>query len=121
MKLAAFALGCLLAGCATEQQEGPQAPPPAPETTPGPGSATTAGQLGIGTPAPGGDTMGGSMNRSPGARMANMDALAMCSLSRQIGNARTPGERQALLERAMPDMSPELREQHVQMMQQRCD
>jgi hypothetical protein len=121
MKLAAFAFAWVLAGCAAPQPPGPQLPPPAPETAPGPGSAATAGQLGMGTPMPGGEMLGGSMNRSPGMRLGTMDAFALCNLSRQIGNARTPGERQALLDRVMPDMPPDERERHVNMMQQRCD
>jgi hypothetical protein len=127
MKLGAFALACLLAGCASEQSAGP---PPAPATMPGPGSAGQAGEVGMGTPRPGGCAMGGSMRgggmmggmgQGSGAGMATMDQMAMCDLSRQIGNARTPEEREELLARVMPNMAPEVRERHVQMMRQRCD
>jgi hypothetical protein len=44
----------------------------------------------------------------------------MCALNRRIMAARTPEERQAIAEQAMPNMSPESRERHLLMMQQRC-
>jgi hypothetical protein len=50
-----------------------------------------------------------------------MDALAMCDLSRKLQDAKTPGERQALLEKSMPNMAPQERERHAQMMRQLCN
>ena len=44
----------------------------------------------------------------------------MCALSRRIHDAPTPQERQALIEQAMPGMTPAAREHHLQMMQQHC-
>jgi hypothetical protein len=44
----------------------------------------------------------------------------MCELDQQIMSARTPAERQAIIEQAMPNMPQESRERHLQMMQQRC-
>jgi hypothetical protein len=44
----------------------------------------------------------------------------MCALNQKLRDARTPEERQAIAEKAMPNMSPESREQQIRMMQQRC-
>jgi hypothetical protein len=113
-----------LAGCASQRAGSQEQPPPiqqAPAAVPGPGSAASAGQVGMGTPVTGGDTANaGSMMRTPTARMSTEDALAMCDLNRQIVDAKTPEERQALVERVLPKMSPQERERHVQMMRERC-
>jgi hypothetical protein len=130
MKFIALALaaaglaGVVLAGCASQRADSQEQVPPiqqAPAAIPGPGSAASAGQVGMGTPVTGGDAgNAGSMMRTPTARMSTEDALAMCDLNRQIAEAKTPEERQALVERVLPKMSPEERERHVQMMRERC-
>jgi hypothetical protein len=130
MKLIALALaaagiaGAMLAGCASQPADSQAQQPPVPQSpapVPGPGSAARAGELGMGTPVTGGDSANaGSMMRSPTARMSTEDALAMCDLNQQIKDAKTPEERQALVERMLPKMSPQERERHLQMMQERC-
>ena len=45
---------------------------------------------------------------------------AMCGVVRRIADAPTPEERQALIEKIMPDMSPASRERHLRMMGARC-
>jgi hypothetical protein len=131
MKLIALALAAagiaagMLGGCASHRpvnsQEQPPPIPQAPAPVPGPGSAASAGQVGMGTPVTGGDTQNaGSMMRTPGTRMSTEDALAMCDLNRQISEANTPEERRALVERVLPNMTPQERERHVKMMQERC-
>jgi hypothetical protein len=127
MRLAAFALaagvaGATLGGCASSPSEQQPAIPPPASAVPGPGSAATAGGVGLGTPMTGGDTMtSGSMTGTPDSRLSGMDLLAMCDLNRQISQAKTPEARQALIERVLPNTSPEVRERHLQLMQQRCD
>jgi hypothetical protein len=128
MKLIALALAAagiaVLAGCATHPPATLTQPPPLPQAAapvPGPGSAASSGQIGMGTPSSGGDTaMEGSMMRTPTARMSTEDALAMCDLNKQVKDAKTPEERQALVQRVLPGMSPEERERHLRMMQERC-
>jgi hypothetical protein len=44
----------------------------------------------------------------------------MCELNRKLMGARTPQERQAIGEQAMPNISQEAREEQLQMMQQSC-
>jgi hypothetical protein len=130
MKFIALALaaagiaGAVLAGCASHHANTQEQPPPipqAPAAVAGPGSAASAGQVGMGTPVTGGDAANaGSMMRTPTARMSTEDALAMCNLNQQIAEANTPEERQTLVERVLPNMSPQERERHVRMMQERC-
>jgi hypothetical protein len=130
MKFIALALAAAgiaaaaLVGCASQRADSQEQAPPipqAPAAVAGPGSAASAGQVGMGTPVIGGDTANaGSMMRMPTARMSTEDALAMCDLNRQIAEANTPEERQALVERVLPKMSPQERERHVQMMRERC-
>jgi hypothetical protein len=119
--------GAMLAGCASHPPDhGALEHPPEPrslaaEPVPGPGSAVSAGQVGMGTPVTGGDAANaGSMVRTPMTRMSTEDALAMCNLSRQVQEAKTPQEREALVTRTWPHMSPEERERHVRMMQEHC-
>jgi hypothetical protein len=134
MKLIAPALaaagiaGALLAGCTSHRppdhgalEHPPEPPLQSAAPVPGPGSAATAGQVGMGTPVTGGDAANaGSMMRTPGTRMSTEDALAMCNLNRNIRDAKTPQEREALVARIWPHMSPEERERHVRMMQEHC-
>jgi hypothetical protein len=128
MKLIAPALAAagiaVLAGCASHPADTQTQPPPllqAPAPIPGPGSAASSGEVGMGTPSTGGDAaMAGSMMRTPTARMSTEDALALCDLNRQIKDAKTPEERQALVQRVLPGMTPQEREHHLRMMQERC-
>jgi hypothetical protein len=48
------------------------------------------------------------------------DRYEMCKLNQRIRSARTPEERQAIVEQAMPDMPQDSRERHLRMMQQSC-
>jgi hypothetical protein len=106
MKAILLLLAGGLAGCQSWQERAPAPAHPAAHRGPttGAGSGGTAGSTGSGTGA------------EPGAG----DQRAMCEMSRRIRGARTPAERQALMDQNMPGMSPELREQHLQMMLQQC-
>jgi hypothetical protein len=95
-----------LAACQSWQAHAPEHPPPHRGAETGAG---TSGSAGSGTTSGGGET-------------ADIESRQhMCELSRRITNAHTPDERQALMEQAMPDMSQELRERHLQMMGQGCE
>jgi hypothetical protein len=77
----------------------------------GPGaSAGASGSAGSTGSGGGSEQMGSGMTA---------DQAAMCELNRRISSA-TPGERQAMLDQYMPGMSPEVREQHLAMMRERC-
>jgi hypothetical protein len=51
---------------------------------------------------------------------APLDQQSMCELQRRVTAARTPEERQALLEQALPGMTPETQERHLQIMSESC-
>jgi hypothetical protein len=105
MKTILFLLAGALAGCQSWQARAPDQTnaPPYGGAGAGAGSSGTTGSTSSGT--------GGQ----PG-----MDQYAMCEMNRRIMGARTPEERQALMDRNMPGVSPELREQHLQMMREQC-
>jgi hypothetical protein len=119
-KLAApLLLAAALGGCSSlSGQSEPEAPVPMQSVPtagmypagPGPGSAAAAGQVGMG-PALMGTTIEGS---------GSVSLAATCELYRSVETAKTPEDRQALIEHYMPGMSPEMRERHLQMMRQRC-
>lgn len=47
-----------------------------------------------------------------------MDMQAMCDVHDKMMRAKTPEERQAIMDEYMKNMPPEMRQQHMQMMQQ---
>jgi hypothetical protein len=106
MKAILLLLAGALAGCQSWQAGAPAQthPPPHRGVGAGAGPSGTMGSTGSGT------------GEEPGIG----DQHAMCEMSRRIMGARTPEERQALMDQNMPGMSPELREQHVQMMSEQC-
>jgi hypothetical protein len=76
-----------------------------------PGQASPSDEAGA--PRPGGAMMGGQS----GSR--EMDMNAMCAAHRRMHNA-PPEQRQAMMDQYMKGMSPEMRQQHMEMMQQKC-
>jgi hypothetical protein len=74
------------------------------------GGSTTGAQAGCGM-------MGG--NKAAGA-MPQMDKEAMCAMYRGMRDAPTDQARQAMMDRNMRGMSPEMRQQHMDMMRQQC-
>jgi len=97
----------LLAACQSWQANAPDQKPVPPHR----GAAAGAGSSG----AAGSGTGAGS-----GHMMANESWYGMCELNRRIMAGRTPEERQAAAEQAMPNMSQASREQRLRMMRQRC-
>jgi len=113
----ALFLAAALAGCATQGQMGRQeylpehgGPGYGPE---GPASSTNVVPGGPGPAASGTSGQAGTIRGSA-------DEMGMCELHRRIMSARTPAERQALMEQYMPGMSADMRMQHMQMMRDRC-
>jgi len=104
MKAMLALVATLLTACQSWQAREPGSPPHR-----GAGmSAGASGSAGAGTAAGSGEHMG---------MQGHQD---MCSMHQQMMSARTPEERQAMMEQAMPGMPREERERHLQMMQQMC-
>jgi hypothetical protein len=112
--LAILAPGLLagaLAGCSASQQHGsvsqsPGGPMRGPGASAGGSGAAGSTHFGYGC--------------SPLGAGMTADQVAMCELNRRITSARTPQERQAMLDQYLPGMSPEARARRLQMMQERC-
>jgi len=103
MKAMFLVLAATLAACQSWQSR-------APDDQPQQGTAAATGSSG-----------GGAATASNAGEKAGEGSwYGMCALQRQIMEAPTPAERQALAEKAMPGMSPESRAQHLQMMAQSC-
>lgn len=49
-----------------------------------------------------------------------MNMMAMCDTHRRMMGATTPEERKAMMDERMKNMSPEMMQKHMDMMQQRC-
>jgi hypothetical protein len=94
-----------LTACQSWQARAPENPPPQRGAGMGAGASGSAGS---GTAAGSGEQMG---------MQGHQD---MCRLHQQMMSARTPEERQAIMEQAMPGMASEAREQHLQIMRQMC-
>ena len=66
---------------------------------------------------------GADRDRKMGATQAGQgadDMQAMCAHHREMMGAKTPEERQAMMERHMQGMTPEMRSRHMEMMRERC-
>jgi hypothetical protein len=108
MKATFFLLLCTLTACQSWQARAPEQKYPAPHR----GVGTGAGSSG----AAGSGTASGTHDAAAGMG----DRYEMCKLNQRIRSARTPEERQAIVEQAMPDMPQDSRERHLRMMQQSC-
>jgi hypothetical protein len=80
----------------------------------GPGANVNA-VPGARPPAGAAGTSGGA-----GATGAGGEQQAMCDLHRRLMGARSPEQRQAMIEQAMPEMSPEMQDRQLQIMRQQC-
>jgi hypothetical protein len=107
MKAILFLLVGTLAACQPWQAGTRDHNPPPPHRGVGTG-AGSSGSAGSGTGAGNGHVMGKD------------SWYGMCALNQRLMDARTPEERQAIAEQAMPNMSQESRERHRLMMQRRC-
>lgn len=114
-------------GSGTRQSSGSAAASMGSSGTGGSGESNPTGNVGGGASgseatgsAGGGSGVSGSSSAGAAASGAPLDQQSMCELQRRVSAARTPEERQALLEQAMPGMTEETREQHLQMMRESC-
>lgn len=85
------------------------------------GSQSGCGMTGEGTVGSQGGCgmMGAGHVAGPGG-IQHMDKDAMCAMYRSMQNAPTEQDRQAMMERDMQGMSPEMRQRHMEMMRQQC-
>lgn len=99
--------------------------------TPSPG--TDQGALHRGATAGAGQTGGGMMGAEQAGsgtttrdeaaarqRMMPMDMESMCAMHRAMQSTASEQERQAMMDQRMGHMSPEMRQQHMEMMRQHC-
>lgn len=138
--LAALAAAASLVACATPPGGQDHA-----EHHPGQ-SADTAAAGSAGTPSAQAGMMGGSMAGSQGGcgmmgsqggcgmmgssqaasqaagagGMQQMNKEEMCAMYRNMRNAPNEQARQAMMDQRMRGMSPEMRQQHMEMMRQQC-
>ena len=68
----------------------------------------------------GSSSAGAATASGAGERAGTGSWYGMCELNRKLMGARTPQERQAIAEQALPNISQEAREEQLQMMQQSC-
>jgi hypothetical protein len=145
ISLLSLALAAMLAGCAgqpaSESSYVPESGGPGyGPTSPGganvvPGDRPAAGeqpQGGSGTGVTGSGNAGtygtGESGSAPastgggaaGATTSGADMQAMCALQERLKAARSEHERQAILDQAMPGMTPDLRQQHLEVLRQQC-
>lgn len=57
---------------------------------------------------------------SAGNQMNMMDMKAMCDMHQKMMSANTPEERRAMMDERMKNMSPEMMQKHMDMMQAKC-
>ena len=128
-----------LAGCAATQQRSqepssqgsitqeehqahhPQGAAAQPSGTTGQGGMMGGGQGGMMGGGQGG-MMGGGQGgmMGQGGAAGQMDMKSMCEMRDRMRNARTPEERSAMMNERMKNMSPEMRQRYMEMMQQQC-
>lgn len=65
-------------------------------------------------------TSGATSSGMANGQMSSMDMQAMCDMHRKMMGAKTPEERQAMMDDRMKTMSPEMMQRHMQMMEQQC-
>lgn len=113
--LAALAAALALGACTTPNSGTDQAMHHPNQSS---GSAAAAAAPGPGHAMMGSGMMGGT--QSGGAMGAGqMDKEAMCAMHRQMHGA-TAQQRESMMEQHMKGMSPEMRQQHMEMMRQHC-
>ena len=66
--------------------------------------------------------MGGMMGGQRGmmGQGGQMDMKSMCDMHQRMKNSRTPQERAAMMNETMGNMTPEMRQRHLEMMEQQC-
>ena len=85
--------------------------------------ADQGGTMMGGRGGPYGSSMGGGMmSGSSAGQMGVMqsDKKSMCEMYEQMAHARSPEERAAMMDERLKGMSPEMRQQQLQLMGQQC-
>lgn len=84
-------------------------------------SGGMSNEPGIGSQSAAGRDSGGASGAAGTASSgAPLDQQSACELQRRVSAARTPEERQALMDQAMPGLAPATQERHLQMMRESC-
>jgi hypothetical protein len=88
----------------------------------GSGNAGTygTGESGSAPASTGGGAGGTSGGSAGGTSGSSADMQEMCALQQRLQAARSEHERQAILDQAMPGMTPDLRQQHLEMLREQC-
>ena len=144
ISLPALALAAVLAGCAGQQvgesqyvpaQGGPgygaagdvnnvpgQRPPSGADQPQGSSGSGVSGSGNAGTYGAGesGSAPASTGSSAAGASTGSADMQMMCALEQRLQAAHSEHERQAILDQAMPGMTPDLRQQHLEMLRQQC-
>ena len=105
-----FPLAAALTACQSGQMRAPEESPPHRDAAT---AAGTRGSAGSGTASGAGSPYGGET-------VGITKWQEMCAQSRRIMSAPTPEARQAMMEQAMPDISPDMRERHLELMRKSC-
>lgn len=102
----------LLAGCASQGGPNPKSGNEHSAHHPG----TTGAVSSPAKPSPQSNAIPGAQ----GGMMGMMDMTSMCDMHRNMMSAKSPAERDAMMDQNMKSMSPETRRQHMEMMQSKC-
>jgi hypothetical protein len=101
-----------LTGCATAQQEEHR------HNHPEAASETSPKGTGRGGSSGGADGQMGMMGRA-GAD-GQMDMKSMCDMHNKMMGSKTSAERSAMMDDHMKNMSPEMRQRHMEMIERQC-
>jgi len=121
--VAALLAVAALAGCAATQQKGREAPSRGGVSQeehrahhPQGATAQPPASTGAGTAA----RQGGMMGGQGGMMGGQMDMKSMCDMHEKMKRSRTPQERSAMMDDTMKNMTPEMRQRHLEMMERQC-
>lgn len=65
-------------------------------------------------------TKSSGASASSAGQMGMMESGAMCDMHEKLMSAKTPGQRQAMMDDRMKDMSQQMRQKNLEMMQEQC-
>lgn len=123
--IAVFAVAAALTGCAANQTQ-PQTKATTQEEHKAHHPESEAAQPSSKAGQRGGSGSMGMMGQGGGGQMGmmgqagQMDMKSMCEMHDRMKATRTPAERSAMMDERMKNMSPEMRQRHMEMMQQQC-
>lgn len=79
-----------------------------------------AGTYGTGESGSAAASTGAQGASGAGATAGGPDKGSMCALQQRLDAAKSERDRQAIIDEAMPGMTPDLRQQHLEMLRQQC-